>query len=341
VYILHSYMCSLEFQMEPPFDYADDDSGDVAFVQATKFIGGHDAVEEFIACGMYPLVVSADFDRVAMRTTLVSKLKVPLPKFTAVRKDDDEDDVQFLARVELEAEGIVGSYTKPEHDACLAHVHNGGRLNRVFELAGVTYGPCPVLGTEEFTDAVKNRKLDTARKNPSKCLKAIGKKKMEAAKVAPSRGKASLKRPSAAEVASARQLKQSKKTMAHPAAAVTTTRVPAGTLSSKVAAGASGSKGATSAKKMAMPICKHHIPAIGAMAVASSKESQESSLHSRAARDSMTEIVSRSGPCGQSSRASLPDSVSRLEPKASLQIIAPLHIGGVSILDITTAAVTG
>jgi hypothetical protein len=53
-------------------------------------------------------------------------LKVPLPKFTAVRKDDDEDDVQFLARVELEAEGIVGSYTKPEHDACLAHVCNGG-----------------------------------------------------------------------------------------------------------------------------------------------------------------------------------------------------------------------
>jgi hypothetical protein len=66
-------------------------------------------------------------------------------------------------------------------------------LNRVFELAGVTYGPRPVLGTKEFTDAVKNRKLDTARKNPSKCLKATGKKKMEAAKVAPSRGKASLR----------------------------------------------------------------------------------------------------------------------------------------------------
>jgi hypothetical protein len=32
VHILRSYMCSLEFQMEPPFDCADDDSGDVAFV---------------------------------------------------------------------------------------------------------------------------------------------------------------------------------------------------------------------------------------------------------------------------------------------------------------------
>jgi hypothetical protein len=89
-------------------------------------------VEEFIACDMYPLAAGAGFDRVAMRMTPVSKLKVPLPKFVAVHKDDNEDDVRFLVRVELDAEGIVGSYTTPEHDACLAHVHNGGRLNRVF-----------------------------------------------------------------------------------------------------------------------------------------------------------------------------------------------------------------
>jgi hypothetical protein len=126
VHIMRSYMCRLEFRTEPPFDCADDDSRDVAFVQTTKFIGGRDAVEEFIACGMYPLVADAGFDRVATRTTPASKLKVPLPKFLAVRKDDNEDDVQFLVRVELEAEGIVGSYTKPEHDACLAHVHNRG-----------------------------------------------------------------------------------------------------------------------------------------------------------------------------------------------------------------------
>jgi hypothetical protein len=41
-------------------------------------------------------------------------LKVPLPKFVAIRKDDDKDNIQFFVRVELEAEGIVGSYTKPE-----------------------------------------------------------------------------------------------------------------------------------------------------------------------------------------------------------------------------------
>jgi hypothetical protein len=78
--------------MEPSFDCADDDSGDVAFVQATKYIGGRDVMEEFIAWGMYPLAPGAGFDRVATCTTPVSKLKVLLPKFTAIRKDDNEDD---------------------------------------------------------------------------------------------------------------------------------------------------------------------------------------------------------------------------------------------------------
>jgi hypothetical protein len=50
-------------------------------------------VEEFIACGMYPLVASAGFDRVATCTMSVSKLKVPLLKFAAIHKDDNEGDV--------------------------------------------------------------------------------------------------------------------------------------------------------------------------------------------------------------------------------------------------------
>jgi hypothetical protein len=126
VHILRSYMCSLDFQMEPPFDCADNNSGDVAFIQVTKFIRGRDVVEEFIACGMYPLAFGAGFDMVATRMTPISKLKVSLPKFTVVRKDDNEDDAQFLVRVELKAEGIVGSYIKSEHDAFLAHLRNGG-----------------------------------------------------------------------------------------------------------------------------------------------------------------------------------------------------------------------
>jgi hypothetical protein len=134
-------------------------------------------MEEFIACGMYPLATGAGFDRVATCMTPVAKLKVPLPKFAAVRKDDNEDDVQFLVRVELEAEGIIGRYTKAKHDACLAHVRNGGRMNHVFELAGVAYGSRVMPGTDEFTEVVRKRKLDATGKNLSKRPKAAGKRK--------------------------------------------------------------------------------------------------------------------------------------------------------------------
>jgi hypothetical protein len=104
------------------------------------------------------------------------KVEGALPKFATVCKNDNEDDVQFLARPKLEAEGIVGSYTKVEHDACLAHVCNRGLLNCVFELAGVAYGSHDMPGTNEFSEALRKRKLDATRKNQSKHTKAAGKK---------------------------------------------------------------------------------------------------------------------------------------------------------------------
>jgi hypothetical protein len=85
----------LDFQTEPPFDYADDNSGDVAFVRATKFIGGRDVVEEFLACGMYPLSVDVGFNKVIDGVTPFSMLKLSLPKFVSIRKDDGYD-VQFF-----------------------------------------------------------------------------------------------------------------------------------------------------------------------------------------------------------------------------------------------------
>jgi hypothetical protein len=147
---LHSHMCSLDFRTEPPFDCADDDSGDAAFVWATKFIGGWNTMEEYVAWDMHSLAAGVSFDKVATVATPVSKLRVPLPKFVAVHKNN-VGDVQFLAWVEPEAEGIVGSYSCPEHDVCVANLPNGGRLNWVFELAEVAYGPWPEPGTKEFT----------------------------------------------------------------------------------------------------------------------------------------------------------------------------------------------
>jgi hypothetical protein len=96
-----------------------------------------------------------------------------------------------LARVELEAEGIVGSYTRPEHDACIMNLHNGGRLNKLFELAEVAYGPRPEPDNEEFAEASKKRRMDDAGKNPGKRVRALGKKKVETVKAAVPQGKAS------------------------------------------------------------------------------------------------------------------------------------------------------
>jgi hypothetical protein len=49
---------------------------------------------------------------------------VPLPKFCVVCSEE-EDGIMFLARVELEAENDVSSYSHPEHDACSKCLLNG------------------------------------------------------------------------------------------------------------------------------------------------------------------------------------------------------------------------
>jgi hypothetical protein len=110
--------------LQPPFDCPDDESRGAAFIRDVSFIRGRDAVEEYLACGMYPVSTSVDFRVVTNGVTLVSRLKLPLLKFHAVRKVD-EDDVQFLVRVELEAESVVRSYSRPEHDVCMAGLQTG------------------------------------------------------------------------------------------------------------------------------------------------------------------------------------------------------------------------
>jgi hypothetical protein len=57
-------------------------------------------------------------------------------------------------------------------------------LNHIFERAAVAYVPRAMPGTNEFTMAVRKRKLDAARKNLRKRLKVVGKKKVDAVKIA-------------------------------------------------------------------------------------------------------------------------------------------------------------
>jgi hypothetical protein len=65
VFALHSIMSALDYTMEPSFECHYTYSSDVAFIRAVGSIGGRYAIEEYFACGMYPLSASFGFDGIA------------------------------------------------------------------------------------------------------------------------------------------------------------------------------------------------------------------------------------------------------------------------------------
>jgi hypothetical protein len=85
-----------------------------------------------------------------------------------------------LARVELGVENVVGSYGHAKHDAYINALWNGGRLNWVFEKAGVAYDPRSEPGTEASTEDAKKRKADAYVRPVWKWVKVVGKKKVDA-----------------------------------------------------------------------------------------------------------------------------------------------------------------
>jgi hypothetical protein len=192
VHALCLHMSDLRFSMETSFDSPNDDLSDDAFIWASKTIEGQDVMEEFVVCVVWSLAAGVSFDQVSISVTSVSKLKVPLPKFVAAHRDG-EDDAEFLARVELQAKVIVGSYAHLEHNACIAGLQNNGCLNRVLELMGVANEPHPMLGSDASTEVSKKRKVHATGKAPLKCLRVPGKKGVETAETFVSQGKTSLK----------------------------------------------------------------------------------------------------------------------------------------------------
>jgi hypothetical protein len=132
-------MTELDFVMEPPFECPDDEAGDVAFIKATHTIGGWDAVVEYMACGLFPLSVSFDLGEIAYGETPVSKLTVPMPDFPVAKLLEMTND-GFWVRVLLATVNVVGWYAREEHKVCVEVVPNEGRVNRVFEQAGVPIG---------------------------------------------------------------------------------------------------------------------------------------------------------------------------------------------------------
>jgi hypothetical protein len=108
-------MSALDYLTEPTITCPDTDANDDDFVRATSMIGDHVVVEEFRACGMHLLSANFGFREITDDETPMLKLIVPLLDFHTV-KAEGECDAQFLAKVELEAENIMGSYG---HDSCV------------------------------------------------------------------------------------------------------------------------------------------------------------------------------------------------------------------------------
>jgi hypothetical protein len=75
----------LDFAMESPFECPDGDAGDVAFIKATRSIGGWDVIEEYMACDLFPLSVSFDLGEIADGVMPMSKLTLPLLNFPVAR----------------------------------------------------------------------------------------------------------------------------------------------------------------------------------------------------------------------------------------------------------------
>jgi hypothetical protein len=139
IHFLHSQMTSLDYLMELTHIYVEDDVNDRAFIRVTTNIGGHDVVEEYLVCGVWPLSATWDLSDVEEAEAPLLKVMVPLPKVFAM-KGSKEKDHEFVMRVCVGANKLVGSYGLMEHQACMSQIRNGC-LKHVFEVASVKYPP--------------------------------------------------------------------------------------------------------------------------------------------------------------------------------------------------------
>jgi hypothetical protein len=132
-------MTQLNYLMDSPFLCDPEDMNVIAFAEVASIIGGHDAVEEFLACDMWPFSEQFGF-KVDTKETPLSKVIVPMLKVTPTI-DAQESEATFEKRFMNAASFLVGNYNIAEHNTYKGLRH--GRLNRVFELAGVLYQPHP------------------------------------------------------------------------------------------------------------------------------------------------------------------------------------------------------
>jgi hypothetical protein len=131
-YPLSSQMIHLTYETDVSASCDSEDADFKAFVDATSLIGGRDAVEEFLACGLSPLGRGFAFP-VETKESSLSKIILPMPQIgTAIA--ERESPAKFAAQIEKAANELVGQYNLTEHNAYQGLCH--GQINRVFEIVG-------------------------------------------------------------------------------------------------------------------------------------------------------------------------------------------------------------
>jgi hypothetical protein len=120
-YPLRSTMALLDYLTDPPLEC---DPGDVnmeAFADLASVIRGRDAVEEFLACGIWPLSESCEFE-VERKETPFSKVIVPMSKVTPIIWKQ-ESEAAFQAWIVATANLLVGNYCVTEHNTYTGFWH--------------------------------------------------------------------------------------------------------------------------------------------------------------------------------------------------------------------------
>jgi hypothetical protein len=172
VYALHSWIDELDYTVEPEVECPDNDPSDAAVVRATTTIRGHDDVEEYVACNVYPLAASFSFESAPLGMTLVPKVETPLPLF-AVGTIAAEHADHFLAKVKTKTERVLGSFGPRKYNALMiANIPNGGHLNHVLEQMGAPYFPRPQPGSAASQSTNEKWKAEVAKKPATKKAKA-------------------------------------------------------------------------------------------------------------------------------------------------------------------------
>jgi hypothetical protein len=101
--------------VEAPSSCGPEDVNFAAFIVASSIISGCDAVEEFLACGLWPLSEKFGF-RVETMECPMFRVMVLMPPVTTII-EAKEFGAAFEVRVMNAANLLVGNYNVAEHNA--------------------------------------------------------------------------------------------------------------------------------------------------------------------------------------------------------------------------------